>query len=124
LSAAARNLNIRSTGSGVLLSMRLTSKSARDEIVGIEDFGGEAMLKARVRALPEAGRVNAALEKLIAKRLGMPPSKVKVAQGGKSRAKQVLVGRDAATLAASIVQRIAELNSPSFFEARCAHASG
>ena len=42
-----------------MLTVRLTPKSSRDEIVGVEAFGGEAVLKARVRALPEDGRANA-----------------------------------------------------------------
>ena len=72
-----------------MLPVRLTPKSARDEIVGIEAFGGEAVLKARVRALPEDGRANEALERLVAHWLKVPPSSVSVAQGGKSRMKQV-----------------------------------
>ncbi len=32
-----------------MLPVRLTPKSSRDEIAGIEDFAGEAVLKARVR---------------------------------------------------------------------------
>jgi uncharacterized protein len=54
----------------VILAVRLTPKSSRDEIAGIEDHGGECVLKARVRAIPEAGRANAALEALIARWLG------------------------------------------------------
>ena len=77
-----------------MLPVRLTPKSARDEIVGVETFGGEAVLKARVRALPEDGRANAALAKLIAKWVGVPPSKVAVVQGGKSRLKQVAIDGD------------------------------
>lgn len=83
--------------------MRLTPKAAQDEIAGVETFGNEAVLKARVRALPEEGRANAALEKLIARWLKVPPSSVKVAQGGKSRLKQVKVDGDPETLAAAIV---------------------
>ena len=45
-----------------MLPVRLTPKSARDEIAGIENFGGETVLKARVRALPEQGRANEALD--------------------------------------------------------------
>ena len=45
----------------MILAVRLTPKSARDEIVGIE-VSAAKVLKARVRALPEAGRANAALE--------------------------------------------------------------
>ena len=70
-----------------MLKVRLTPKSARDEIIGVENFGGEAVLKARVRALPEDGRANQALERLVARWLKVPPTFVSVAQGGKSRAK-------------------------------------
>ena len=71
--------------------------------------GGEAVLQARVRALPEAGRANQALAKLIAHWLKLPPSSVSVAQGGKSRMKHVLVEGDAATLAPLIEARLADL---------------
>jgi uncharacterized protein len=80
---------------GVMLPVRLTPKSARDEIAGIDNFGGETVLKARVRALPERARANEALERLIAAWLKVPPSSVKVALGGKSRLKQVLIEGDA-----------------------------
>ncbi len=92
-----------------MLKVRLTPKSARDEIVGIETFGGEAVLKARVRALPEEGRANEALTRLVARWLKVPPSFVSVAQGGKSRLKQVLIEGDAATLLRLIDARLAEL---------------
>jgi uncharacterized protein (TIGR00251 family) len=102
-------LKLRHTGTGIVLPVRLTPKSGRDEIVGIEDFGGETVLKARVRAAPEAGRANEALERLIAHWLKVPPSSVKVAQGGKSRSKQVLIEGDAGVLARLIEARLAEL---------------
>jgi len=89
--------------------VRLTAKSGWDAIEGVEDFGGEAVLKARVRAAPENGRANASLEKLIAKWLGLPPSDVKVAVGGKSRLKQVAIDGDGTALSALIGQRLAEL---------------
>ena len=92
-----------------MLKVRLTPKSTRDEIVGVENFGGEAVLKARVRALPEDGRANQALERLVARWLKVPPSFVSVAQGGKSRVKQILIEGDAATLLRLIDARLAEL---------------
>jgi uncharacterized protein YggU (UPF0235/DUF167 family) len=92
-----------------MLPVRLTPKSSRDEVVGIEDHGGECVLKARVRAVPEAGRANAALETLIARWLGVPPSTVSVAHGGKSRLKQVALTGDSETLPRLIAQRVAEL---------------
>ncbi len=89
-----------------MLKVRLTPRSSRDEIEGIADFGGETVLKARVRALPEAGRANAALTKLIALWLGLPPSAVVVAQGGKSRIKHVSIEGDSGELARLVEARL------------------
>jgi uncharacterized protein (TIGR00251 family) len=101
--------DIRRVSAGVVLKVRLTPKSARDEVAGVETFGGETVLKARVRALPEAGHANDALEKLVARWLNVPPSSVRVAQGGKSRMKQVMIAGDAETLARLVEARLAEL---------------
>jgi len=109
LSETRLALDIRRVSEGVMLKVRLTPKSSRDAVVGIEIFGGEAVLKARVRAVPEDGRANAALEQLIAHWLKVPPSSVSVAQGGKSRIKQILVEGDTETLARSIEARVGEL---------------
>jgi uncharacterized protein (TIGR00251 family) len=109
LSEASLKLDLRSVSEGVMLKVRLTPKSARDEIIGVETFGGEAVLKARVRALAEDGRANEALTRLVARWLKVPPSFVSVAQGGKSRLKQVLIEGDAATLLRLIEARLAEL---------------
>ena len=95
--------------SGITLKVRLTPKSSRDEIVGVEEFGGEAVLRARVRALPEAGRANAALTKLIASWLKLPASAVAVAHGAKSRLKHVEIEGDAERLALLVETRLAAL---------------
>ncbi|UXN65241.1 DUF167 family protein [Phyllobacterium sp. A18/5-2] len=85
---------------GVTLFVRLTPKSARDMIEGVEATdGGRAHLKARVRAVPEDGRANAALEKLLAKWLGLAPRDVTIASGATSRVKQVRVSGDPEALA-------------------------
>jgi uncharacterized protein (TIGR00251 family) len=102
-------LSLRRSRDGVILAVRLTPKSSRDEVVGVEDQAGACVLKARVRAVPEAGRANDALETLIAKWLGVPPSTVTVAHGGKSRLKQVAIGGDAEALSRLIAERVAEL---------------
>ena len=104
-------LNIRQTAAGVVVPVRLTPKSACDEITGVADFGGEAVLKARVRALPEDGRANAALQKLIAKWLSVPQSSVNVIQGGKSRLKQIAIDGDPAVLAARIADQLFALGA-------------
>jgi uncharacterized protein (TIGR00251 family) len=102
-------LSLRRGRDGVIIPVRLTPKASRDEVVGVEDHGGESVLKARVRAVPEAGRANSALETLIAKWLGVPPSSVSVAHGGKSRLKQVAVAGDAEVLSRLIAEHLAEL---------------
>lgn len=112
MSAAAAKppaLSLRRSRDGVILAVRLTPKSSRDEVVGLEDHAGECVLKARVRAVPEAGRANAALETLIAKWLGLPPSTITVARGGKSRLKQVVVAGDAEALSRLIAERLTDL---------------
>jgi len=108
LSATLR-LKIHDTRTGVTLKVRLTPKSSRDEIVGVEDFGGEVVLKVRVRAVPEAGRANVSLVKLIAAWLKLPPSSVTVVHGGKSRVKQIAVEGDGDALSRLIETRLAAL---------------
>jgi uncharacterized protein len=62
-----------------------------------------------VRAVPEQGRENAALVKLIAAWLELRASRVSVAQGTKSRVKQVAIEGDASELARLIEARLAAL---------------
>ena len=102
-------LPFRPSKSGVTLKVRLTPKSSRDAIEGVEDFGGETVLKARVRALPEGGRANAALVRLIASWLDLPARSVTVAQGTKSRVKQVAIAGDTSELTRLIEARLSEL---------------
>jgi uncharacterized protein YggU (UPF0235/DUF167 family) len=102
LSAAAASplaLSLHRSRDGVTLPVRLTPKSSRDE-------KSPAL---RIMAVPEAGRANEALETLIAKWLGLPPSTVTVAHGAKSRLKQVAVMGDAEALSRLIAQRLTEL---------------
>jgi uncharacterized protein len=93
----------------VILTVRLTPKCSRGEVIGVEDYVGKGVLKARVRALPEAGRANGALETLIARWRGVSKSTVSVAHGSKSRLKQVAVQGDTGALSRVIAARVAEL---------------
>ena len=88
---------------GVDLFVRLTPKAAIDRLEGIETSAdGRSHLKARVRAVPENGAANQALERLIAKALGVPRSAVSVAAGGTARLKTLRVLGDPAELAKSV----------------------
>ena len=88
---------------GILLSVRLTPKGGRDQIDGIEKLSdGRMVLKARVRAIPEDGEANAALQKLIAKNIGVPASRISLQSGHTSRLKVLKIEGDGAALAAII----------------------
>ena len=93
----------RLRGDGVELFVRLTPKSSSDALEGrAEAADGSVHLKARVRAVPEKGAANAALEKLLAKALGVPASAVSVVAGGTSRLKTVRIAGDPVGLVVAI----------------------
>ena len=91
---------------GIVLAVRLTPKSSRDEISGAGMFDGKSVLKARVRALPDKGKANEALTKLIAKWLRVPGSSVVLSSGGKSRLKSIFVRGDPEQLERLIEARL------------------
>ena len=86
--------------------MRLTPSGGADRIDGRAlDANGKAYLKARVRAAPEHGEANAALEALLAKALGVAKGKVSVTRGTTARMKTVAVeGVSEAEMAAFLGQ--------------------
>ena len=84
---------------GVVVTVRLTPKGGRDAIDGIETLSdGSAVLKARVRALPSEGEANAALGRVLAKALSVPPRDVEIVSGHTSRIKRVKISGDATAL--------------------------
>jgi uncharacterized protein len=69
------------------IDVRLRPRGHRDQLMGV--VGG--VLQARVTAPPVDGRANKALCRMIAKRIGVAPSKVSVVWGERSRNKVVRV---------------------------------
>jgi uncharacterized protein (TIGR00251 family) len=67
----------------VFLKVLLQPRASRDGIVGMH---GDA-LKVKVTAPPLEGRANKALKKLLAERLGLPPSRIEITTGQRSREK-------------------------------------
>lgn len=83
------------------VEVRLRPRGRGDELIGFE----RGVLQARVSAPPVDGRANKALCRLIAKRVGVAPSRVSVVRGEKARDKLVEVeGLDEATLRAALKQ--------------------
>jgi uncharacterized protein YggU (UPF0235/DUF167 family) len=93
------SMPFRPRDNGIDLFVRLTPKAALDRVDGVETAAdGRSHLKARVRAVPENGAANQALERMMAKALGVPVSAVSVVAGGTSRLKTLRVVGDAAEL--------------------------
>ena len=85
---------------GIDLFVRLTPRGGEDALEGVENTAdGRSHLKARVRAVPEKGTANAALEKLLAAALGLPRRSVSVVAGGTARLKTVRLAGDPKDLA-------------------------
>jgi uncharacterized protein YggU (UPF0235/DUF167 family) len=100
---SAPNSFFRSRDDGIDLFVRLTPKAAFDRIDGVETAAdGRSHLKARVRAVPENGAANAALERLLAKALRVPGSAVSVVAGGTARLKTLRIMGDSAALAKEV----------------------
>jgi len=95
----------RTTADGIALRVRVTPKSSRDAVEGIEPSADGPAVKVRVRAVPDKGQANAAVESAIAAWLGVAKASVTLAAGGKSRIKVIAIKGVAAVLA----QRIAVL---------------
>ncbi|MCA0050124.1 DUF167 family protein [Mesorhizobium sp. B283B1A] len=88
---------------GIDLFVRLTPKSSVDRLEGVETAAdGRSHVKARVRAVPENGAANQALERLAAKTLGVPVSAVSVVAGGTARLKTLRISGDPEALSRSI----------------------
>ncbi len=84
---------------GFDLFVRLTPKSARDGLEGVETAAdGRSHMKARVRAVPEDGKANKALIKLLAKELGVPASRIAIVAGETARLKTVRIEGEAEQL--------------------------
>lgn len=89
--------------SGVAVAVRLTPKGGRDAIDGVETLSdGRAVLKVRVQAAPSEGEANAALIRLIAKAMGVPPRDVSLVAGATARIKRLVISGDGPTLVAAL----------------------
>lgn len=67
------------------IAIKVVPGSSRDVIAG---WLGD-VLKVRVRAKPEQGKANAAVEKMLAKALGLPKQSVKITAGKTASRKTV-----------------------------------
>jgi uncharacterized protein (TIGR00251 family) len=94
---------IRLRADGVAFRLRLTPKGGRNALEGwAQGADGTAHLKARVAAIPEDGKANAALIALLAATLGVSKSAIRIASGETARLKTVEIAGDSRLLAAKL----------------------
>jgi uncharacterized protein YggU (UPF0235/DUF167 family) len=85
---------------GLRLRVRVTPRGGRDAVEGVgADADDAPHVKVRVAAAPVDGDANDAVEKLVAKWLGVPKSKVGVVGGATLRLKTLMVDGDPVQLA-------------------------
>jgi uncharacterized protein (TIGR00251 family) len=109
MARAAGDKPFQPTGQGVLIFVRLTPKSSADKIDGLWQGPDGVRIQAKVRAVPEDGKANTALCKVIAKWLDMRPSRVSLHEGAQSRLKQVLAEGEPQGLMQKLTERLAGL---------------
>jgi uncharacterized protein YggU (UPF0235/DUF167 family) len=93
----------RTRPDGLDLFVRLTPKSSVDAIDGVQEAADSSVhLAARVRAVPDKGAANAALERLLADRLDLPKRAVSVVAGSTSRLKTVRLTGETAEIVRAV----------------------
>jgi uncharacterized protein (TIGR00251 family) len=84
-------IEITERAGGVTLTVRVTPRASRDAIEGEYRSDSGGALKVRLTAPPVEDRANEALRRLLAERLKVPVSSVRIVAGEKSRNKRVAI---------------------------------
>ncbi|MCP4394259.1 MAG: DUF167 domain-containing protein [Alphaproteobacteria bacterium] len=88
----SNNFPIEITSQGVKLFVRLAPKAKREQISAIEkSVNDRLVLKVSVTAVPEKGKANAALLKLLSKKLKISKSSFEVISGETDKNKTILI---------------------------------
>ncbi len=100
---------------GLDVMIRLTPKSAKNDITGVDMLAdGRVAIIARVTPPPEDGKANAELIKLLAKNWGLPKSRMNIAAGLSARIKRVHITGDGEALAQQLETWFNSGNSAKF----------
>lgn len=93
----------RLSPAGLSLFVRVTPNAGRDAIAGVEQRDdGSAVLRLRVRAVPDKGQANAAVIALLARALDLPRSAISITSGQTARLKTLAISGDGAALVAAL----------------------
>lgn len=90
------------------VQIRLTPKASRDRVDGLAaEADGGTVLKVSVTAVPEDGKANAALIKLLSKEWRLPKSTMEIVQGATDRRKVLLITGEPGDILARLDQWMA-----------------
>ena len=91
----------------VRVRVHLTPKASRNAIQGpVADADGGSVLKVQVTAVPEGGKANAALIKLLAKTWKLPKTALSVESGATSRRKTIRIEGGDETLLQKLKKKV------------------
>lgn len=93
-------IEVTERGGAAIFSVRVTPRASRDAIEGEH----QGALKVRLKAPPVDDRANEALRRLLAERLNVPISAVRIVSGEKSRNKKVGIAGATRTQLASLFE--------------------
>ena len=97
---------------GVRLAIKLTPKAAKNRFGACEENAdGKFQLKAYVTTVPEDGKANKSLIKMLSKSLKLPSRDISIASGATNRNKQILIEGDPQDLMAKLEQWIKDVSS-------------
>ena len=90
---------LTAVGDGVRVALRVTPRAAREGVTGLAPTAdGSQELKVAVTAVPEAGRANEAVIRLLARVWSLPRSSLAIVAGASDRHKILHVAGDPADL--------------------------
>lgn len=85
--------------------MKVTLRASRDRVAGVEEAADGLRLKVTVTAVPEDGKANEAVVKLLARVWGLPKTALSIVAGATGRLKEVEVEGDPASVLAWFEER-------------------
>ncbi|PWC36375.1 DUF167 family protein [Azospirillum sp. TSO35-2] len=98
-------------GDGLRVTLRVTPKASRNAITGVADSaGGGRVLKVAVTTVPENGKANEAVIKLLSKAWKLPKTSLTVVAGATDRNKILHVAGDPAALMPRLTGLIGDLS--------------
>lgn len=101
------NSPLRPGRGGLLLAVRVTPKSSRDEVTGLHVAAdGAVSLAVKVTAPPDKGKANKAVIETLARATGTPKSMFSLVAGETERNKTLLVTGNPAALEAWIAAKM------------------